>query len=151
MASTVSRDVLVAVPPERFFELLLDFDRYPEFVPGVKACRPKPPGPGGTIDVEYEVDLGVKTIRYVLRHEVERPRRIRWSLLSGEWMKVSNGSWDLADEGGATRARYAVEIQIAKPALVPQALVDRVTDELTKVQLPKMLDAFKARAEGRRA
>jgi coenzyme Q-binding protein COQ10 len=147
MASIASRDVLVACSPERFFELVTDFARYPEFVPGVKAARPRPAAGGAPVDVEYEVDLGVKTIRYVLRHVLERPRKVTWSLLSGEWMKVSNGSWELSDEGGQTRARYGVEVQIAKPPLVPQSLVDRITNELTKVQLPKMLDAFKARAE----
>jgi hypothetical protein len=40
-----------------------------------------------------------------------------------------------------------VEIQVSRPPLVPQALVDRVSDELTRIQLPKTLDAFKARAE----
>ena len=64
-------------------------------------------------------------------------------------LKVSNGSWELAEEDGKTRAVYSVEIQIARPPLVPQALVDRVSDELTRVQLPKTSDAFKARAEGR--
>jgi ribosome-associated toxin RatA of RatAB toxin-antitoxin module len=147
MSSSVSKDVLVACPPERFFDLVVDFARYPEFVPGVKAARPKAAAPGAPIDVEYEIDLGVKTIRYVLRHVLDRPRRVSWSLESGEWMKVSNGSWDLAPEAGGTRAWYAVQIQIAKPPLVPQAIVDRVTDELTRVQLPRMLQAFKERAE----
>jgi hypothetical protein len=64
-------------------------------------------------------------------------------------MKVSNGSWELTEEKGRTRAVYSVEIQIARPPLVPQALVDRVSDELTRVQLPRTLDAFKARAEKR--
>ena len=59
------------------------------------------------------------------------------------------GDMELADENGRTRAHYSVEIQIARPPLVPQALVDRVSDELTKVQLPRTLDAFKARAEGK--
>jgi coenzyme Q-binding protein COQ10 len=147
VSSSVSKDVLVACAPERFFDLVVDFGRYPEFVPGVKAARPKPARPGDPVDVEYEVDLGIKTIRYVLRHVLDRPRRVSWALESGEWMKVSNGSWDLAPEAGGTRARYAVEIRIAKPPLVPQAVVDRVTDELTKVQLPRMLAAFKERAE----
>jgi hypothetical protein len=64
-------------------------------------------------------------------------------------MKVSNGSWELAAEGDKTRATYSVEIQISRPPLVPQALVDRVSDELTRIQLPKTLEAFKARAEGK--
>jgi ribosome-associated toxin RatA of RatAB toxin-antitoxin module len=147
MSSTVQREVVVAAAPDRFFDLVADFARYPEFVPGVKATRVRPAAPGAPVDVEYEVDLGVKTIRYVLRHVLDRPRGMTWSLLSGDWMKVSNGSWHLEDQGGQTRARYAVEIRIAKPPLVPQSIVDRVTDELTKVQLPRMLEAFKARAE----
>jgi len=36
---------------------------------------------------------------------------------------------------------------VQKPPLVPQSIMDRVSDELTKVQLPRTLDAFKARAE----
>ncbi len=144
--AAVSQEVLIGIPMERFFDLLLDYERYPEFVPNLKACRVKPSQ--GHKDIEYELDLGIKRIRYTLRHVEERPRRVAWSLVSGDWMKVSNGSWELSDEGGRTRARYSVEIQIAKPPLIPQAIVDRVSDELTRVQLPKTLQAFKARAEG---
>jgi coenzyme Q-binding protein COQ10 len=143
--AAVTRDILIAVSPEKLFDVIADYARYPEFVPGVKACRPK--RAGASVDVEYQLDLGVKTIRYTLRHLEERPRKVTWSLVSGEWMKVSNGSWELADEGGKTRARYTVEIQIAKPPLIPQSVIDRIGDELTRVQLPKTLEAFKARAE----
>ena len=144
--AAITREVVIAVPPARLFEVILDYERYPEFVPGLKGCKVKGRTAAG-VDVEYELDLGVKKIRYVLRHVEQPPSRNTWSLVSGDWMKVSNGGWDLAPEGAGTRARYTVEIQIAKPALVPQALVDRVADELTKVQLPRTLDAFKARAE----
>lgn len=145
--ATVTKQVLIDVPIEKFFDIVVDYERYPEFVPGVRACRVR--DGGGEKHVEYELDLGVKRIRYVLRMAEQRPTRVSWSLVSGEMMKVSNGSWDLTAEGGKTRARYSVEIQIARPPLVPQMIVDRVSDELTRVQLPKTLDAFKARAEGR--
>ena len=141
----VSSEVLVAVPVERFFEIVRDYDRYPEFVPTVKGCRARR-GPGG-VEVDYQLDLGIKTIAYTLRLVEEPPHRVSWSLVRGEWMKVSNGSWELRDEGGKTRATYAVDIQIQKPPLVPQVLVDRVSDELTRVQLPRMLEAFRRRAE----
>jgi ribosome-associated toxin RatA of RatAB toxin-antitoxin module len=143
--AVVTKQVLIEAPLERFYELVVDYERYPEFVPGIKACRVK--NGGLEKHVEYELDLGVKRLRYVLRMEEARPRRVAWSLVSGDLMKVSNGSWELADEHGRTRAHYSVEIQIARPPLVPQALIDRVSDELTKVQLPRTLDAFKARAE----
>ena len=145
MASSLSKEMVVDVPVERFYDLVVDYARYPEFVPGMKACRVKP---GGTHkDVEYELDLGIKRIRYTLRHVEERPRRVAWSLVGGDMMKVSNGSWELWDENGKTRARYTVEVQVSKPPLIPQAIVDRVSDELTRVQLPRTLEAFKARAE----
>jgi ribosome-associated toxin RatA of RatAB toxin-antitoxin module len=145
--AVVTKQVLIDAPIERLYEIIVDYGRYPEFVPGIRACRVRTQK--GEKHVEYELDLGVKRIRYVLRHDEQRPRRVAWSLVSGDMMKVSNGSWELTEEKGRTRAVYSVEIQIARPPLVPQALVDRVSDELTRVQLPRTLDAFKARGEKR--
>lgn len=143
--ATVTKEVLVDAPVEEFFELVVDYARYPEFVPGIRACRVREVG--AEKHVEYELDLGVRRIRYVLRMSEKRPTGVSWSLVSGEMMKVSNGSWALTPEGGKTRAVYSVEIQIARPPLVPQMIVDRVSDELTRIQLPRTLEAFKARAE----
>lgn len=143
----VTKQVLIEAPHERFYDLVVDYERYPEFVPGIRSCRVR--DVKGEKHVEYELDLGVKRIRYVLRMTEERPRRVAWSLVSGDMMKVSNGSWELAADGAGTRAVYSVEIQISRPPLVPQAIVDRVSDELTRIQLPKTLEAFKARAERR--
>jgi coenzyme Q-binding protein COQ10 len=145
MASSVTREITIAAPHEKVFDIICDYARYPEFVPSVKRSRPV--RKGSEVDVEFEIDLGVKTIRYVLRHVEERPRRVSWSLVSSEWMKISNGSWDLTPEGEQTRARYTVEVQVSKPMLVPQSLVDKVTDQLTRVQLPRLMEAFKHRAE----
>jgi coenzyme Q-binding protein COQ10 len=145
--AVVTKQMLIEAPVERLYDIIVDYERYPEFVPGIRACRVR--SAKGEKHVEYELDLGVKRIRYVLRHEEQRPRRVSWSLVSGDMMKVSNGSWELSDDKGRTRAVYSVEIQITRPPLVPQALVDRVSDELTRIQLPRTLDAFKARAESR--
>ncbi len=144
-----TKEVVIDVPLQRFWDVIADYGRYPEFVPGCHACRVVRQA-GGEKHVEYEIDLGVKKVRYVLRHVEEPPARMTWSLVSGDLMKVSNGAWELSAEDGRTRARYSVEIQVSKPPLVPQAVIDRVSDELTRVSLPRNLDAFKARAEGKR-
>jgi ribosome-associated toxin RatA of RatAB toxin-antitoxin module len=149
MASNVSGEVVIAVSMERFFELVTDYTRYPEFVPNMKTVRLKGVRPNGEKEVEYELDVGLRRIRYTLLQHEEPPSRVTWSLISGDLMKKSSGSWELADEGGKTRARYTVEIQISKPPLIPQSIVDRVSEELTRVQLPRAMQAFKARAEGR--
>ena len=145
--AVVTKQVLIEAPLERFYDIVVDYERYPEFVPGIRRCRVRD-GKGEKL-VEYELDLGIRRIKYVLRHEEQRPRRVAWSLVSGDMMKVSNGSWELSAVEDRTQAIYSVEIQISRPPLVPQALVDRVSDELTRIQLPKTLEAFKARAEGK--
>ena len=143
--AAVSKEIVFDRPAEQVFAVLADYARYPEFVPGIKGCRVLP-GKGDP-NVEYELDLGLKRIKYVLRHVETRPTRITWTLVSGDMMKVSNGEWALTAEGGSTRARYTVDIQISKPPLIPQSVIDKVSDELTRVQLPKTLEAFKARVE----
>jgi ribosome-associated toxin RatA of RatAB toxin-antitoxin module len=143
--TAVSREIVFERKPEQVFDVLADYARYPEYVPDIKGCRVLP-GKGDRL-VEYELDLGLKRIKYVLRHVEVRPSGITWSLVSGEMMRVSSGSWELTAEGAGTRARYTVDIQISKPPLIPQAVIDRITDELTKVKLPKTLEAFKTRVE----
>ncbi|MEI7705135.1 MAG: SRPBCC family protein [Deltaproteobacteria bacterium] len=149
MAAKVSKEMVVDVPVEKFWEIVADYAAYPGFVPSVKAIR-LVRTEKGVKDVEYEVDLGVKTVRYTLRHIEQAPTKMTWSLIKGDMMKVSNGAWELQNHAGKTLARYTVEVQVQKPPLVPQSIVDRVSDELTKVQLPKTLEAFKARAEKKR-
>ena len=146
MASKVSKEMVVDVTVEEFWEVVADYEAYSSFVPSVKRTRVVRTEKG-VKDVEYEVDLGVKTIKYTLRHLEHAPTKMTWSLVKGEMMKVSNGAWELSNHAGKTLARYTVEVQVQKPPLVPQSIMDRVSDELTKVQLPRTLDAFKARAE----
>ena len=146
MASKVSKEMVVDVTVEEFWKVVADYEAYSGFVPSVKKTRVVRTEKG-VKDVEYEVDLGVKTIKYTLRHLEHAPHKMTWSLVKGEMMKVSNGAWELSNHAGKTLARYTVEVQVQKPPLVPQSIMDRVSDELTKVQLPRTLDAFKARAE----
>jgi coenzyme Q-binding protein COQ10 len=143
---SVAREVWIGAPIDRVFDVIADYARYPEFVPGVKGCRPLPAS-GGIRHVEYEVDLGIRRVRYVLALREQRPTRIEWSLLSGEFFSRSDGSWELSPERGGTRARYALDVQVNRPPLVPKMVVDRVVEELTRVQLPLILEAFRARAE----
>lgn len=145
MPEPSSKEVVVDAPVDVLWGVIVDYERYPEFVPGLRAIRVLPAA--AEKHVEYDLDLGPKRVRYVLRMREEPPRRLTWSLVSGDLMKASNGSWELTPEGDRTRARYTVEVQVVKPPLVPQALVDRIADELNRISLPRNLDAFKARAE----
>ena len=63
-------------------------------------------------------------------------------LVKGKLTKANDGSWTLEDlDGGRTRAEYQVEASFGW--MVPKALIAKGIE----TQLPKMLDAFKTRAE----
>jgi ribosome-associated toxin RatA of RatAB toxin-antitoxin module len=142
-----TREIRIAAPIDRVWGVITDYGRYPEFLPGVVACRVVSAA-GGERHVEYEVDFAIRRVRYVLAHREEPPRRVTWSLVSGDLLARSDGSWELAEDAGGTLARYSVDVEIARPALVPRFVVDRVADELARVQLPRTLEAFRTRAEG---
>ena len=38
MASSIAREITIAVPPGKLFDVIADYARYPEFVPSVRAC-----------------------------------------------------------------------------------------------------------------
>src|SRR5512137_2118531 len=99
MAEKVSKEMVVDVPVEEFFDLVTDYERYPDFVPGIKRVKVVH-SERGVRDAEYELDLGVKSVKYVLRHVESRPDKVSWTLVKGDMMKVSNGSWELSHHAG---------------------------------------------------
>ncbi|AKF82319.1 Ribosome association toxin PasT (RatA) of the RatAB toxin-antitoxin module [Myxococcus fulvus] len=135
-----TRTIVINAPIEKVFDVITQYERYPEFLPEVKEIRTAN-RKGDTVDVHYKVDV-MKTVRYSIRVVEERPRRMAWTFIEGEVMKDNKGSWLLEAEGeGKTRATYNVEMALG--LLVPKAVVNALVD----TSLPKMLDAFKKRAE----
>jgi len=135
-----TRAVVINTPVEKVFAVIKDYERYPEFLPEVKSTRISN-RQGDEVDVQYEVDV-LKKIRYTLRLKEEPPSRISWTFVEGELMRDNRGHWLLEDLGGGkTRATYNIEMQLGP--LVPKSIVNVLVDS----SLPKMLEAFKKRAE----
>ncbi len=136
-----SRSILIDAPIETVFGIITDYEKYPEFLSEVKAIRVSERREGEAV-VQYEVSV-LKTIRYTLKLKEEKPQRISWSLVEGELMRENKGSWLLEPQGKQTRATYSIEMTLGP--LVPKAMVNALVDS----SLPKMLESFKKRAEGK--
>lgn len=136
-----TRSIVINVPMERVFDVITAYEQYAEFLPEVKEARISN-RKGDECDVHYKVDV-VKTIRYTVHLKEERPSRVTWSFVEGEFMKDNKGGWLLESAGeGKTKATYNVEMALGP--LVPKAVVNA----LVETSLPRMLEAFKKRAEG---
>ncbi|WNG46541.1 SRPBCC family protein [Archangium minus] len=136
-----TRSIVINAPPEKVFDVIVDYDRYAEFIPEVKKIRTSD-RKGNEVKIHYEVDI-VKTIHYTLLAREERPKRMSWTFVEGEVMKDNQGSWVLEPEGeGRTKATYTVDMALGP--LVPKAIINGLVEQ----SLPKMLEAFKRRVEG---
>lgn len=124
---------------EEFFNIITDYEKYPEFLSEVKECRVLE-RKGTQVLVEFHVSL-VKNFKYRLWLTEEAPKRASWVFDSGDLFKVSNGSWDLEDEAGKTRATYKVEAKfnVFVPGPIAKALVN--------VNLPNMMSSYHKRVQ----
>jgi len=135
-----SRTIVINAPIEKVFDVITQYEKYTQFLPEVKEVRTSN-RQGNQVDVHYKVDV-MKTIKYTIRSKEERPTRMSWTFVEGEFMKDNKGSWVLEKDGETkTKATYTVEMALG--ALVPKSIVTA----LVETSLPKMMEAFKRRAE----
>jgi coenzyme Q-binding protein COQ10 len=136
-----SRTVVINAPMEKVFSVITDYPGYIHFLPELKSIKVLE-RQGPEAKVQYEVNV-IKNIRYVLRMREEKPDKLSWTFVEGEVMKDNKGSWKLVAEGeGKTRATYSIEMAVG--LFVPKSILNMLVDS----GLPKMLDAFRRRAEG---
>ncbi len=125
---------------EQFYKIVSDYEKYPEFLSEVKACRVlKSDSKDQTKKlVEYEVNV-MKTFKYTLAMTEIVNKEIRWEFAGGDIFKTSVGSWKLKDEGGKCRAEYAVDatFNLFVPGPIAKALVN--------VNLPNMISSYHKR------
>jgi ribosome-associated toxin RatA of RatAB toxin-antitoxin module len=137
-----SKTVTINVPPDKLFDVIVDYEKYPEFLPEVKKVKVDA-GQGSIKEVTYTVDIKAKVINYTLKHTAERPGKVAWTMIKGEMMKGNDGAWTLKPgaQPGTTEATYTIDLKLS--ALVP-SFIEKV---LAEQNLPGLLANFKARAE----
>lgn len=137
-----SRSVTVNVPPEKLFDVIADYEKYPEFLPEVKKVKVDA-GQGSIKEVTYTVDIKAKVINYTLKHTAEKPVKLAWTMIKGEMMKGNDGTWVLKPgaQPGTTEATYTIDLKLSSlvPGFIEKALAEQ--------SLPALLNNFKNRAE----
>ncbi|RLB59235.1 MAG: SRPBCC family protein [Deltaproteobacteria bacterium] len=142
--SAVEREIEIAAPVERVFEVVADVASYPQFLDGLGMVGVEVLESGDDFQVvRHSVKKMGTVVTYTLRYSLQRPQRISWNFVEGQMMKDNRGSWEFTDLGdGRTRAHYQVEVRFGM--LVPKSLVNAMVAK----ELPQMLEAFKKQAEG---
>jgi coenzyme Q-binding protein COQ10 len=137
MSSSAEASEVFNCTPDEFFQVICDYEKYPEFLTEVEDVRILETQ-GNKKLVQYEVSL-LKTFTYSLWTTEERPKGISWDLASGDVFKTCSGFWKLEDEAGRTRATYHVEASFGM--FVPKT----ITKSILSMNLPNMMSAYKKR------
>jgi len=138
----LSESIAIKAPIEEVFEVISDFENYPEFLHEIVAARIVKRAKGKA-EVDFTAQI-VSRINYTLDMKLSPPGRIDWSLIKGEFMEGNDGSWELAKlEPRLTDATFSVEMRF--PMWVPKSFAEGTL----KSGLPKMLREVKQEAETR--
>ena len=135
------QQVVINAPIERVFDVIVDYERYPEFLPEMKAVEVLSRNDGVVI-VRFELELIMRFV-YTLRLLEDAPHSVRWSLEEAKIMSSNAGGWQLESLGpNSTRASYRIDVKLL--GLIPSSVSNRISG----ITLPHTLARFKARAEG---
>jgi ribosome-associated toxin RatA of RatAB toxin-antitoxin module len=127
-------------PIDKIFEVLTDYESYPEFVDGCSSVDVI-----SKTETEARVEFGlnlIKKFKYILVLKQTRPTEVSWSFESGDIFKKNEGAWVLKDLGdGKTEVNYSLEVEIK--GFAPKSLVNSLTEK----NLPAMLKSYHERCK----
>lgn len=110
--------ILINAPVDKVYATLIDFEKYPEFMPsteGTKIIKEE----NGSKDVQYNIAFKFSLLKfkvqYTLRHTFVKNKSINWTLVKTKdgKLKSTYGSWQLfSAPGGQTAAFYSTQADL---------------------------------------
>ena len=140
--ASASRTEVVEVDINKLYDVLVDYEKYPEFVDGVSGIKVLAKNETSA-KVEYSLNM-IKSFKYIINLKQERPHRITWVLDSGDLFKKNDGEWKLKDLGnGKTEVTYSLDLDFKMFA--PSSILSALTEK----NLPTMMNSFFKRAKAK--
>lgn len=145
-ALVASHTVDVACAPHAFYDVLADYESYPDFVPAQRRARLLSRERDGFVE-RLRVAMGlsiVKTIDFELSVQGIPGHSMEWEMTRGNALRGIAGAWLLEElPDGNTRAQLhqAVALKAWLPRPIVRTLIERT--------LPGTARAFKREAERR--
>ncbi|HQV57509.1 MAG TPA: SRPBCC family protein [Ilumatobacteraceae bacterium] len=118
MAESASETTTIAASRDRIWEIVTDVERYPDWARDIKDVTVHlRDDEGRPLEVEFRASALGRSTHYTLRYDYSQaPDKLAWSLLRGDIMRTSDGSYVFRDtDAGGTQVRYDLVIELAIP------------------------------------
>jgi ribosome-associated toxin RatA of RatAB toxin-antitoxin module len=117
VAEQANERISVAAAPEHCFEVVIDFERYPEWARDVKqATILSRDEEGRGSQVEYRAAGLGKSFHYTLQYDyTAAPAALSWKLVEGDMLRRLDGSYTFESEGNGTKVHYELVVDLSAP------------------------------------
>jgi ribosome-associated toxin RatA of RatAB toxin-antitoxin module len=124
------------------FATITDFEHYPQWFSTIQHSKILNRHPNRLArQVEYHIDMTVKTVRYVLEYEYDKPTQLTWKSVDGD-IEAIEGSYRF-EKLGSTRTRATCRQAVVLGFWVPGPL----RSLMERQALKQAVLEFKAAAE----
>jgi ribosome-associated toxin RatA of RatAB toxin-antitoxin module len=135
----IRRSALVTFSPEQMFDLVIDVERYPEFLPWVAAARLHDKS-DHDLRASMEMQRSGVRERFSTRNTFDRPSYMTMQLLEGPF-RLLEGRWSFTPIGTAgTKVELEMRFEFANPVI--SLLFGKAFEQSCNT----LIDAFIARA-----
>jgi ribosome-associated toxin RatA of RatAB toxin-antitoxin module len=129
--AAVEDRIVVAADVDAVFDVITDFDAYPQWQAEIEEAEILETGPDGRgTRVRFLVDATVIKARLVLDYTYT-DTSMEWVLVEGDGVRRNDGRYDLRDLGdGTTEVTYALEVEpaVPVPGLIRRKAAKRIID-----------------------
>jgi len=118
MAEQATERTIIDAPPERCWEVAVDFERYPQWARDIKAVTVESrDAEGRGLEVRFRAAAMGRSTSYTLRYDYsDAPRVLSWVLARGDITRKLDGEYifDPLDDGG-TEVTYHLTAELIVP------------------------------------
>ena len=140
----IRRSALVTFSPEQMFDLVIDVERYPQFLPWVAGAELHQRSDSDLL-ASMEMQRGGVRERFTTRNEFDRPAWMTMRLVEGPF-RLLEGRWTFTPIGTAgTRVELEMRFEFANP------LVSMLFGKSFEQSCGQLIDAFVSRARQQHA
>jgi ribosome-associated toxin RatA of RatAB toxin-antitoxin module len=139
----VGERVIIRATPEQCFEILTDFDRYPEWAADIKAIRiVERDDLGRATKVAFRAAAFGRSTSLTLAYDYTKaPKALSWAQVQGDLTRRYDGLYTFEPAGDETEVTYrlTVDLKVPLPGFVKRRAESRIVGGALK--------ELKARAE----
>ena len=131
MRGAVQASIVVHAEPDRVWDVIADFDAYPQWQPDIREAETlETDGDGWGTKARFVVDARFMHAEVVLAYTYT-DTTMTWALVEGEGVRRNDGTYTVEPgEDGATLVSYELEIEpaVPVPALMRRKAARRIVE-----------------------